>query len=65
MMNKQQAHIIAIAEPFKPRNNIIVIGITVFFAADFTDFLQRVYDNQLCIGMLTDKIFKLFIQSVI
>ena len=45
-------------------NNDIIIGVAVSLTADFTDFLQSIDNNKLCIRVLPHELFKLLIETV-
>ena len=62
-MHEKQANTVLVGKLLHTTNNFIVIGIAVIVGTDLTDFLQSVNDDQPCVGMLTDKLFKLLIKS--
>ena len=46
-----------VCKPFQPSDNFIIRCIAEFLAASFTDFLESVNDDELCVGMLSYKTF--------
>ena len=64
MVDDEQTDTVLVCELFELTNDRIIAGIAVCFAAKLPDFLHRVDDNELRIGVFLDEIFKLVVQSL-
>ena len=63
-MHDHQANAVGVCEGLEPGNDLIVVGIAVIVPAHFSDFLERVYDDQGGIRMLPKETRELFIQTL-
>ena len=64
MVNGQNTDAVLVGELLQLADDFIIAGVTVSLAANLSDFLHRVNDNELGIGMLIHKELKLFVQAV-
>ena len=61
-MDQEQAHTVLVGKLLHPAHDVIIVGIAVSIGADLTDLLQSINDNQSGVGMVSDKLFKLFVK---
>ena len=64
MVDGQNTDAMLVGELLQLADDFIIAGVTVSLAADLTDFLHGVYDDELGVGMLIHKELKLFVQTV-
>ena len=62
VMHQEQAHTVFVGKLFHPSHYVVIVGVAVSVGADLTDLLQGINDNQSGVGMVTDKLFKLFVK---
>ena len=62
MVDDEQAEVVLVAERLEPTDNLIIVGVVVFVASDFSNLLQGVHDHQSGFGMMGKKRFKLIEQ---
>ena len=62
VMHHEQAHTVFVGKLFHPAYDVVIVGVAVSVGADLSDLLQGINDNQPCVGMVTDKLFKLFVK---
>ena len=63
VMHQDQTQSAAIGKAFQPGNDIVVAGVAVRFAADLTNLLQGIDDNEPGIRVLANKTLQLLVQS--
>ena len=63
-MNGNDANAVSVRKTLELADDLIVAGVAVRLASGFSDFLHGVNDNEFGVGMLTHKIFKLFVKTV-
>ena len=63
-MNQKQAYTVLVGKLLHPAHDVIIVGIAVIVPAELTNLLERIYDDQGGIRVLTQETGKLFIQSL-
>jgi len=64
VVDGQNADAVLVGKLLEPTDDLIIAGVAVCFAADLTDFLHGVDDNEFGVGVLPHEILKLFVQSI-
>ena len=62
VMHQEQAHTVLVSKLLHPAYNVIIVGVAVSIGANLSDLLQGINNNQSGVGMVTDKLFKLFVK---
>ena len=64
MVDSQDTDTVLVGKLLEPTDDLIIAGVAVRLAADLSDFLHGVDDNEFGVWMLPHKIFKLFIKPI-
>ena len=64
MVDGQNTDAVLVCELLQLADDFIIAGVAACLAANLTDFLHRVYDDELGVWMLIHKELKLFVQTV-
>ena len=62
MVDDEQAEVVPVAERLEPTDNLVILGVILFFAYDLTNLMQFFHHNKKGLGMMGKKRFKLIEQ---
>ena len=63
VMHHHETDPIGVCKGLEPGNDLVVVGVAVIVPADLPDLLQRVYDDQRGVRVLSEKSGELFVQT--
>ena len=61
-MHQEQTDPVLVGKLLHFTNDVIIVGIAVSIGADLSDLLQGINDNKSGVGMVMEKLFKLFVK---
>ena len=63
-MHHHEANPVGVCKSLEPGNDLVVVSVAVAVPTDLPDLLERVYDDQRGVWMLSEKPGELFVQAI-